>query len=68
MAQEFVIGGYAPGAHGFDAVILGSYRGGELRFCASEPSCPPAKLQVYQTGECPFVNLLEGAAGRRARA
>ncbi|MBB5346186.1 bifunctional non-homologous end joining protein LigD [Edaphobacter lichenicola] len=29
LGQEFVIGGYTPGTHGFDALIVGFYRGRE---------------------------------------
>ncbi len=34
-AQEFVIGGYRPGTMGFDSLLIGFYRHGELRYCAS---------------------------------
>ena len=72
LAQEFVIGGYTPGTHGFDAVLLGFYRGQELHFCASVrngfvPASRRAlfpRLQPLVTGECPFVNLPEVSAGR----
>src|SRR4029077_354694 len=32
--QEFVIGGYIPGAHGFDALLVGVYENNELVFVA----------------------------------
>ena len=32
--QEFVIGGYIPGAHGFDALLVGVYEKRELMFVA----------------------------------
>jgi excisionase family DNA binding protein len=32
--QEFVIGGYFPGPHGFDSLIVGYYDGGELMYVA----------------------------------
>jgi ATP-dependent DNA ligase len=32
--QEFVIGSYMPGTHGFDALIIGFYRGNELIYAA----------------------------------
>jgi ATP-dependent DNA ligase len=32
--QEFVIGGYTPGTHGLDALIVGFYRGKELIYAA----------------------------------
>jgi ATP-dependent DNA ligase len=34
MEQEFVIGGYVPGARGFDALLLGVYENKELKFVA----------------------------------
>ena len=32
--QEFVIGGYIPGAHGFDALLVGVYENKKLIFVA----------------------------------
>ena len=32
MEQEFVIGGYVPGARGFDALLVGVYENKELKF------------------------------------
>ena len=34
MEQEFVIGGYIPGARGFDALLVGVYEKKELIFVA----------------------------------
>ena len=34
MEQEFVIGGYIPGARGFDALLVGVYENKELKFVA----------------------------------
>ncbi len=34
LSQEFVIAGYTSGTHGFDAVVIGFYRGEDLHFCA----------------------------------
>ena len=72
LSQELVIGGYTPGTHGFDAVLVGFYRGDQLHFCASvRAGFVPAsrrsvytKLQPFETAECPFVNLPEASAGR----
>ncbi|MGI4831353.1 MAG: non-homologous end-joining DNA ligase [Janthinobacterium lividum] len=72
LAQEFVLGGYTPGTHGFDAVLLGFYRGENLHFCASVrngfvPASRRAlfpRMQPLVTAECPFVNLPEASAGR----
>ena len=32
LGQEFVVGGYTPGSHGFDALVVGFYRGKDLIF------------------------------------
>ena len=72
LAQEFVIGGYTPGTHGFDAVQLGFYRNGQLRFCASvRNGFVPAsrrslfsRLKPLETDVCPFANLPESSPGR----
>jgi ATP-dependent DNA ligase len=32
--HELVIGGYVPGAHGLDSIIVGYYRGKELLYIA----------------------------------
>jgi ATP-dependent DNA ligase len=62
--QELVIGGYLPGPHGFDSLILRYYRGEDLVFVAricsgfvpaamagvrENPSVGPAKDAVRQT-------------------
>lgn len=72
LAQELVIGGYTPGTNGFDAVLVGFYRGDTLHFCASvRAGFVPAsrrqvhaKLQPIETERCPFVNLPEPSTGR----
>ncbi len=72
LSQELVIGGYTPGTHGFDAVLVGFYRGGQLHFCGSvRAGFVPAsrrslhtKLQPLEAAVCPFVNLPEASAGR----
>jgi ATP-dependent DNA ligase len=35
LGQEFVIGGFTPGPHGLDAVIIGYYRGDDLVYVRS---------------------------------
>ncbi|MDB6082602.1 MAG: dependent ligase [Gammaproteobacteria bacterium] len=70
--QEFVVGGYTPGAHGFDALIVGYYRGPELLFAARvRAGFVPAsrgavfsKIERLKTSACPFANLPEASAGR----
>ena len=72
LAQEFVIAGFTPGTHGFDAVLVGFYRNNELRFCASIRNgfVPASRRQLYaqlaplETPACPFANLPERSAGR----
>jgi len=45
LGQEFVIGGFTPGPHGLDAVVIGYYRGDDLvydnRQCQSVDRCLP---------------------------
>ncbi len=70
--QEFVIGGYFPGAHGFDSLIVGYYDGGKLMYAArTRNGFVPASLrQVFSklkhlvTLACPFVNLPETRQSR----
>jgi DNA ligase D-like protein (predicted ligase) len=70
--QEFVIGGYTPGTHGFDALIVGVYIGKELQFSARVRAgfVPTTRREVFaqikhlKTAQCPFANLPEKAEGR----
>lgn len=72
LGQEFVIGGYTPGANGFDALIVGFYRGNDLRFAARVRAgfVPASRRAVFEkikhlkTAKCPFVNLPEIGEGR----
>jgi DNA ligase D-like protein (predicted ligase) len=72
LGQEFVVGGYTPGGNGFDALILGFYRGKHLFFAARvRAGFVPAtrrqvfaKIKVLRTDQCPFVNLPEQSEGR----
>ena len=64
--------GYTPGTHGFDAVLVGFYRGDDLYFCASVRAgfVPATGRQTHavltplESEECPFINLPESSAGR----
>jgi DNA ligase D-like protein (predicted ligase) len=66
-SQEFVIGGYFPGPHGFDSLIVGYYEGGKLMYVARTRNgfVPASRRQVLSklkhlvTPTCPFVNLPE---------
>lgn len=70
--QEFVIGGYTPGSHGLDALIVGYYDGKDLKFVAKvRNGFMPAtrrklfeQLQPLRSDKCPFVNLPETHKGR----
>jgi DNA ligase D-like protein (predicted ligase) len=70
--QEFVIGGYTPGTHGFDALIVGYYVGKDLHFAARVRAgfIPATRREVFaqikhlKSARCPFVNLPEQSEGR----
>ncbi|MEJ0008688.1 MAG: non-homologous end-joining DNA ligase [Steroidobacteraceae bacterium] len=70
--QEFVIGGYTPGTHGFDALIVGFYLGKDLQFAARiRAGFVPAtrrdvfaKIKHLKIARCPFANLPEKNDGR----
>ena len=62
MEQEFIIGGYIPGARGFDALLVGVFEKKELIFVAKvkngfvpriRDELFPA-LKALQTAQCPF--------------
>jgi ATP-dependent DNA ligase len=70
--QEFVVGGYIPGARRFDALLGGIRENKELNFVAKlkngfvsriRDEIFPA-LKVLQTSQCPFKNLPEKRASR----
>jgi ATP-dependent DNA ligase len=70
--QELVVGGYVPGPHGLDSIIVGYYRGKELTYVARvRNGFVPAsrreafeKLRSLAVLSCPFVNLPEMHKGR----
>jgi bifunctional non-homologous end joining protein LigD len=70
--QEFVIGGYIPGGHGVDSIIVGFYREKELIYVARvRNGFVPAtrrmvrdKLKPLVRPDCPFANLPETHKGR----
>jgi DNA ligase D-like protein (predicted ligase) len=63
--QELVIGGYLPGPHGFDSLIVGYYRGKDLVYVARVRNgfVPASRRQVFEkirhltSPTMPFVNL-----------
>lgn len=70
--QELVIGGYMPGPHGFDSLIVGYYRGDDLIYVArvSAGFVPASRRSVHQrlrglvSSEMPFINLPEKGPSR----
>jgi bifunctional non-homologous end joining protein LigD len=66
--QEFVIGGYRPGPHGIDALLVGFYDGRSLRFAGKvRAGFTPhvrrdvfARLKPLHDAGCPFVDLPNG--------
>jgi DNA ligase D-like protein (predicted ligase) len=63
--QEFVVGGYRPGAHGVDALLVGYYDGRALRFAGSVRAgfTPHLRREVHaaltalEANRCPFRDL-----------
>lgn len=72
LGQEFVIGGYTPAPRGFDALIVGFYRGTDLIYAARVRAgfIPATRREVFakikrlKTARCPFANLAELSEGR----
>ena len=65
--QELVIGGFLPGAHGLDSIIVGYYQGDDLVYVARVRNgfVPASRRQMFEKlrplviSQCPFVNLPE---------
>jgi bifunctional non-homologous end joining protein LigD len=63
--QEFVVGGYRPGPHGVDALLVGVYHGRRLMFAGKvRAGFTPhlrrevfARLRGFEAERCPFANL-----------
>jgi bifunctional non-homologous end joining protein LigD len=63
--QEFVIGGYRPGPHGIDALLVGFYEGRDLLFAGKVRAgfTPHVRRDVHSrllplhAVRCPFVDL-----------
>ncbi len=70
--QDFFIGGYMPGSHGVDSLIVGEYRGKELMYVARVRAglVPTSRSQIFQKLQpliiktCSFVNLPETGRSR----
>jgi DNA ligase D-like protein (predicted ligase) len=69
--QEFVVGGYRPGPHGVDALLVGFYEGTGLRFAGKVRAgfTPHVRREVFaevkplHAVRCPFVDLPNSTAG-----
>jgi DNA ligase D-like protein (predicted ligase) len=69
--QEFVVGGYTPSDLGLDALLVGIYKGKDLRFAGAVRGgfTPSLRRQVHEklkdlrTATCPFVNLPDKRLG-----
>ena len=65
LQQEFVIGGYRPGSHGVDALLIGYYEGTALKFAAKVRAgfTPHLRREVVEqlkplhSPRCPFADL-----------
>jgi ATP-dependent DNA ligase len=65
--QELVIGGYIPGSHSLDSIIVGYYKGNDLIYVARVRNgfVPASRRQVFarlrslEVPDCPFINLPE---------
>ena len=68
--QELVVGGYRPGPHGIDALLVGYHKGRRLRFAAKVRAgfTPRVRRDVHARlislhgARCPFVDLPTGKA------
>lgn len=72
LGQEFVIGGYVPGRVGFEALVVGFYRGEDLIYVsriragfteAIRREIFP-QLEPLKTDTCPFTNLPQPGSSR----
>jgi DNA ligase D-like protein (predicted ligase) len=72
IGQEFVIGGFTPGSHGIDALVVGFYNGDALMYAARVRAglAPATRRELYArvkpliVEQCPFANLPEPNSGR----
>lgn len=76
LGQEFVIGGFTPGPHGLDSIIVGYYHDDELIYAARTRNgfVPASRRRVFEkltplvVAKCPFVNLPETGKARWGEA
>jgi bifunctional non-homologous end joining protein LigD len=72
LEQEFVVGGYRPGNHGMDALLVGYYSGSRLMFAGKvRAGFVPhvrrqlaAKLKPLHVERCLFMNLPDAKSSR----
>jgi ATP-dependent DNA ligase len=72
IGQEFVIGGFTPGAHGVDALVVGYYEGRSLKYAARVRAglVSASRREMHSLlrplimNTCPFKNLPEPRSGR----
>ena len=70
--QEFVVGGFTPGVHGLDSIIVGYYQDEDLVYVARTRNgfVPATRRTVYEKlkplaiDKCPFANLPETGRAR----
>jgi bifunctional non-homologous end joining protein LigD len=70
--QEFVVGGFRPGPHGIDALLVGYFDGRELRFAGKvRAGFTPhlrrdvhARVRAFEQAGCPFIDLPNTKASR----
>jgi ATP-dependent DNA ligase len=70
--QELVIGGYIPGSHGVDTIVVGYYRGDDLIYVARVRNgfVPASRRHIFARlrplliPKCAFANLPETHKGR----
>jgi bifunctional non-homologous end joining protein LigD len=66
-SEDFIVGGFIPGAHGVDQLVVGVRKDGELHFVDSVKNgfVPTTRRKVQEAieklivADCPFVNLPE---------
>jgi len=70
--QELVVGGYVPGAHGVESIVVGYYKESKLFYVARVRNglVPATRRKVFErlrpllVQDCPFANLPEVHKGR----
>ena len=70
--EDFIIGGYVPGQHGFDSLLVGVREGKKLNYVAKVKNgfVPRVRTEIFprlkklQVADCPFANLPEKKSSR----